>query len=160
MRKRYTRQGLYQLLAVGKRELGWDEDLYRLWLEQQGAKAKDGRISATTLSMKQLFAALEDMRRKGFTPKRLGSNLNTVAWRKRMIAKLNAMWCELADAGHVRNRSEQAMAAWCCNQVKGLQRLEWATPQQMNAAIEALKGWCTRVGLVHHDGRKRSVTQG
>lgn len=149
MVKSYTIPQLYKLLAIGKRELEWSDDYYRLWLAEHGAKEKDGRISATTMSFKQLFAAYQDMRKKGFQARRhnAGTSLRTAAWRKGMIGKLNAMWCELHDLGHVQNRSEASMARWCCNQVKGLERLEWATSHQLNMAIEAMKGWRARLGI-------------
>jgi len=141
------RAQLYRLLAVGQRELQLDEETYRLILRQYGATEKGGKVSAKTMTVAQLEQALEHLKRSGFKVKRTGTRLSTAKWRKARIAKLNAMWTLLADKGHVRDRSEQAMHRWCVGQVKSLERLEWADGHQLNQAIEALKGWCVRVGL-------------
>lgn len=140
------RSRLYLLLAVGRRELAMDDDTYRALLQQYGATEKNGKPSAKTMNVPQLEQALEHMKRAGFKVKR-SPQKNATNWRRARIAKLNALWLLLADKGHVRDRSEQAMHAWCKGQVKDLTRLEWADGQQLNSAIEALKKWCMRVGL-------------
>ena len=146
-RQTYTRNKLYTLLAVGKKQLGWSENIYRAWLHEQGAKEVNGKTSATSMNYGQLFAAVEDMKRRGFTPSRGSVSSGTAGWRQSRIAKLNALWIQLADAGLVRNRAEEAMHEWCRKAVPGLTRLEWATSQQLNHAIEALKAWRDREGL-------------
>jgi len=142
-----NRTRFYTLLQVGKQQLRMDDDAYRAFLAQHGAREKAGRVSATTMSIGQLMTAIEAMKRLGFTPTQRGTQLSTAKWRHARIAKLNALWTLLADHGHVRDRSEAAMQQWCRNQVAELERLEWADGAQLNKAIEALKRWCHRVGL-------------
>lgn len=143
----HLRKRLYRLLAVGKRKLQLDEDTYRMILQQYGAIEQAGRISAKSMSVVQLEHALNHLKRHGFQVIRQGTKLSTAQWRKARIAKLNAMWTLLADNGYVQDRSEQSMQRWCVNQVKSLERLEWADSNQLNQAIESLKCWCVRVGL-------------
>lgn len=55
-RKTLPKRWYYQQLAMAKNKLGLDEETYRDLLKNYGAKLKDGRISATTMSIKQLQA--------------------------------------------------------------------------------------------------------
>ena len=141
------RAQLYRLLAVGQRELQLDDDTYRMILRQYGATEHAGRVSAKTMSVTQLEQALDHLKRHGFKVTPTGTRLRTATWRNDRIGKLNAMWMLLADNGYIQDRSEQAMHRWCVGHIKELERLEWATGQQLNQAIESLKAWCTRVGL-------------
>lgn len=142
------RTRLYKLLAVGNRELhkqraGWCDDDYRYILQQCGAKLVNGKYSATSMNFTQLDTALARLKKLGFQVKKpAGSGTGT--WRAARINKLNAMWCALADGGHVRNRSSQAMETFCRKRIRGLTRLQWATSDQLNKAVEELKQWCKR----------------
>lgn len=132
----------YTLLRLGHNDLmsnlcGWDDEQYRELLQRCGATLKNGKYSATTMNLKQLDDALNEIKRLGFKPKK--SKSSGANWRAPRIAKLNAMWIALADAGVVENRSEEAMHRWCQNQVPGLGKLQWATSQQLNKAIEMMK---------------------
>lgn len=149
-----TRARLYKLLAIGKQHVCWSDGYYRQQLAAHGATEKDGRVSATTMTIAQMEAVLADMQGEGFVIKRgrkgsgPGTSLKVAKWRRSQIGKLNAIWCLLADHGHVRNRSEQAMHVWCQKKVPGLTRLEWASAEQLSTAVEALKGWGKRLGFV------------
>lgn len=138
------RQRFYTLLQVGKAQLGMGEDDYRAFLAGQGATAQAGRVSATTLSVPQLAAAVEAMRALGFEPvSRRGSVARIGDWRRARVKKITALWCALADAGVVRDRSEAAMVKWCSG-VTRVARLEWANSAQLNLCIEGLKRWADR----------------
>lgn len=142
------RTRLYKLLAVGNRELhgqraGWCDDDYRYILQQCGASLEDGKYSAKSMTIPQLDTALARLKQLGFKVKKPASS-GTGTWRAARIRKLNAMWCALADGGHVRNRSSQAMETFCRKRVPDMTRLQWATSDQLNKAIEELKAWCKR----------------
>jgi hypothetical protein len=144
------RKQLYTLLRVANAYMAgkvphWSDDDYRLLLKLYGAKLKSNRYSATTMSVAGLENALDYFKAAGFKPR--AKQKPSTNWRSARIAKLNAMWCALADAGHVRNRSEKAMQTWCCNQVKELTALQWATSDQLNAAVEMLKKFQQRAGI-------------
>lgn len=142
-----NRNRYYKLLQVGKKQLGMDEDTYRCFLLTQGAKGKAGYVSATTLSIGQLSTAVEAMKKKGFRPKPKRGSVGRISdWRKPRIKKITALWCALADAGVVRNRSEAAMVTWCAT-LTHKPRLEWAISADLNACIEALKDWAHREGV-------------
>lgn len=122
----------------------WRDDDYRNVLKIHGAAMVDGKYSATTMSHQQMEEAFRFFQKKGFRLQRKPTSKKDRNWRKPRIAKLNAMWCALADAGHVENKSESAMAAWCRHNVKDLTQLQWADSDQLNKAVEMLKSYCKR----------------
>ncbi len=134
------RKRLYALLAVARRELGMEEEDYRALLRRLGAQERNGRPSAATMSLGQLRAVLAEMERMGF--RRRGPD-RAQFWRAPRIRKITALWCALADAGVVRDRSEAAMQRWCAR-LTGTARLEWAGTEGLNACIEGLKRWAWR----------------
>lgn len=141
-----ARAKLYQLLSIGKKQLGFDDDLYRAFLAQYGATAKEGRISATTMTITQLAQAVEAMKQKGFTPKAKSAARGASEWRQPMIEKITALWCRLADAGVAHDRSEVAMVKWCSRVTKKA-RLQWASAPDLSICIESLKKWAQREGV-------------
>jgi phage gp16-like protein len=144
------RTRLYRLLAVARREVGMSEDDYRQMLTSYGARADaDGYVSATTMSLTDLERALAHMKHVGFRPRKRAVH-NATDWRQPRIAKITALWCTLADAGVVRDRSERAMLRWCAGVTKRA-RLEWATSQDLNRCVEGLRSWAQRERVVLRD---------
>jgi len=144
------RNQLYTLLQVGKSNLQMSEKDYRAFLHKHGArKDAKGRFSGTTMSIKQLLDALDDMKSQGFVPKR-SSKLGNDNWRAPRIRKITALWCALADTGEVHERGYQSMERWCRSLIK-TSKLEWAGGQGLNDCIEALKSWCHRKGVAIDD---------
>ena len=140
-----NRNKYYSLLQIGKKVLAMDEDTYRSFLVQHGAAEKAGRISASTMKLGDLVAAVADMEKRGFVRTRK-SVINTNDWRTPRLKKITALWCTLADARVVRNKSEKAMHAFCANQMKS-DKLQWASAGDLNKCIEALKSMAKREGV-------------
>lgn len=143
------RRRLYTLLATGNNWLtanaaGWDDGVYRQILRECGATERDGRISATTMTVPQLEQALEALKRAGFKPRATRQSMARA--KGPLIDKITALWCALADAGVVRDRSDKAMRAFMCKFTASA-RLEWARPAELVAAVEALKSWADRTGV-------------
>ena len=61
-------------------------------------------------------------------------------------SKLRALWICAFELGIVRDRRDEALAAWICRQT-GLDAAVWATPRQTAACIEGLKDWMAREGV-------------
>jgi len=142
-----NRTRLYTLLNVGRTRLGWDDELYRAVLSQYGAKEKDGKVSATTMTLGQLEQMLTHMKKCGFKPRaKAGSASNISDWRAPRIKKISALWIALAEAGVVDHREESAMVRWCAA-TAGCKRLQWANSQQLNQCVEGLKSWAKREGV-------------
>lgn len=133
----------FTLLAIGKSQLGWDDEFYRdVFLVNHGATKKGGRVSASTMDINQLHHALESMRRSGFKPKKQ-SKPSSTDWRIARIKKITALWFALHKAGIVRDSSELAMQRWCSTLTKKA-KLEWTQSADLNNCIEALKSWAKR----------------
>lgn len=151
--KRDPRIRLYKLLAVGNRELqskrpGFCDEDYRAILQQCGATEVKGKFSATSMSVVQMEEALSRLKALGFKVKRLARTQRD--WRAPRIAKLNAMWCALADAGVVHDRSEAALQSFCSKRVRKLTKLQWASSQQLNQCVEMLKQYAARTHVELH----------
>lgn len=143
-RKPTHHRRLYTLLAVGKRDLAMSEDAYRALLARHGASERQGRISASTMTLASLEAALAELRSKGFKPQPARGSAHRVRDdRIGLIKKITAVWCALADAGVVRSRGEAAMVKWCATHT-GVARLQWANKADLVRAVEALKLWAAR----------------
>ena len=132
----------YQLLAIAKKQLMLDEDEYRSILRVRGAKLIDGKYSATSMDIAGLSLAVSDMEQRGFVRLSRGSRAERGAdkkdWRSPRIKKITALWCTLADAGVIRNRSEVAMQKYCAR-ITNKAKLEWASGDDLNKCIESLK---------------------
>jgi len=151
----FDREKHLQLLAIGKAQLGFDDEFYRgIWLPQQGAtKGSDGRYSAKTLNNVQLAQALNEMKRLGFqvqskkATKKPAKRHRTQADDKQS-KMIRGLWIELHQIGAVRDPSEAALAKWVAGQVKsshGVEALQWLDSRQAGRLIEGLKQWRDRI---------------
>lgn len=126
---------------------GWSDESHRDLLQRHGAVAIDGRISASSMNMPQLSAALEDYERRGWPRQRAfkakdGGSAKKVPPR---IAFMVRMWGKLGKAGAVKNASRQALLAFCARQVgHDVADLDSLTVAECQSIAEALKGWLAR----------------
>lgn len=146
-----ARKRLYTLMQVANTTLKtlhptWCDEDYRLVLQQCGATEINGRISASTMSIAQMEKAMAMFKQKGFKAT-LSSGKRYSKEKQPRIAKLNAMWCAMADAGVVQDRSESAMRAWCENKVPNLVQLSWADNAALNKATDMLKAYARSRGV-------------
>lgn len=139
-----NRRKCYTLLQVGKAQLAWDDEFYYgIWLPMQGATKKDGRYSASTLSISQLFQAVEAMKKAGFKVSHKNNKQQRRLADDAQSKKIRALWLEMHEQGIVKNPSEASLCAY----VKRLTRIEamqWLTTQQASTVIESLKKWQAR----------------
>lgn len=117
---------------------------YRYILRDCGAKLVDDKYSATTLDIAGLINAMDEMKKRGFVPLSRGArSARNNTWRKPRIDKITALWCRLADAGVIHNRSDAGMQRYCMRITKK-SKLEWASSDDLNACIESLKSMAHR----------------
>ena len=133
----------YKLIRVGKAILDWDEQQFRDCLKRHGAKLQGNKYSATTMNITQLNNVVDEMKACGFTPRKGGKILGHRDWRGPRIKKITAIWCAMADAGVVHDKSEAGMVKWCAT-ITRVPKLEWATSRSINECIEGLKRWAAR----------------
>lgn len=140
-----NRKHYYTLLQVGKAELHWDDEFYYgIWLPMQGATLKDGKYSATTMTIGQLCQAVETMKKQGFKVKhRTDKSVRKLAG-DAQSKKIRALWLDMHDQCIVRNPSEASLAAYV-KRLTGVEALQWLDSKQASGVIEALKKWQQRV---------------
>lgn len=135
-----NRLRLIKLIHVARRELGMDDDTYRLLLS--GMKGLGGATSTADLSVPNLYRVLEQLKQRGF---KVRSNK-----KQRPLAaddqskKIRALWLALHDQGEVRDPSEEALAKFVMK-MTGVQALQWLSSEQASQVIENLKKWQRRV---------------
>jgi phage gp16-like protein len=139
-----NRKNYYTLLQVGKADLGWDDEFYYgIWLPMQGATLKDGRYSASTMSIGQLCQAVKEMKRLGFKVKHRKDTSRRKLAEDAQSKKIRALWLEMHAQGIVRNPSEASLAAYV-KRLIGVEALQWLSSEQASSVIEALKKWQKR----------------
>jgi phage gp16-like protein len=141
-----NRKNYYTLLQVGKAELGWDDEFYYgIWLPMQGATLKDGRYSASTLSIGQLCQAVETMKAQGFKVKHRKDKSSRKLAGDAQSKKIRALWLEMHGQSIVRDPSEASLAKYV-KRLTDVDALQWLDTQQASGVIEALKKWQKRCG--------------
>lgn len=141
-----------QLLGIAKnwaeRNIaGWCDETHRDLLARHGAMQVEGRVSASSMNMPQLAAALEDYEKRGWPRTRSFSDRGTQPPAKvsPQIGAIVKSWAKLGQAGKLTNDSRQAMLAFCGNQVKRtITKLDDLTSKECQGIIEALKAWGRR----------------
>ncbi len=135
-----NRARLIKLIHVGRRELGMDDETYRLMLA--GMKGLGGATSTADLTVPNLYRVLEQLKQKGFKVRP-----NTKG--KRPLAadpqskKIRSLWLELHERGALRDPSEEALAKFVLG-LTHVAALQWLSSDQASRVIESLKKWLAR----------------
>lgn len=161
-----NRSQLIKLIHVGQRELGLDDDTYRLMLSSE-----TGKTSCKQLNIKQLEQVLGAMKLRGFkhqanarkTPfkRRLSAKSGNV---KTQIDKINAIWITMFRHGFVRDGSAAALDVYVRRmtnraQGEGVDHVAWCTPSQARTVLESLKRWHRRVMVDAIDAANVQIKQ-
>ncbi|MCF6758289.1 regulatory protein GemA [Pseudomonas balearica] len=136
-----NRVRLIKLIHVGRRELGMDDETYRLMLASM--KGLGGATSTADLSVPNLYRVLEQLKQKGFKvrPKSKGKR---PAAADPQSKKIRSLWLTLRDKGALRDPSEEALVKFVHGET-GVQALQWLTTEQASQVIEHLKQWVARI---------------
>lgn len=156
-----------QALQLGRRALGMDEDAYRAFLARHGATVRAGgdAPSATTMSVQQLGAALDELRRKGFAPLPGSTRPTRISTTTRRAARRvgNASPDEVALIRHLwrcigevyapgKPWGEEQLRAWLKRQSviddplrRGFDAPELIPAEVVGKTVERLKRWATRL---------------
>ena len=127
---------------------GWCDETHRDLLSRHGATMVDGRVSASTLTVPQLGAVLDDYQRRGWprTKKVFGQGKAAAKPVPPRIAHLVRLWGKLGQAGKVAKATRPALLAFCARQVgREVPDLDSLDVAECQAITEALKGWLGRV---------------
>jgi hypothetical protein len=143
-----------QLLGIAKnwaeRNIaGWCADTHRDLLARHGAVMVEGRVTASSMNMPQLAAALEDyerrgwIRQKGYAAK--GAQQSTHKEVPPRIANMFKLWGKLGQAGKVNNETRAGLLSFCARQTKReIRSLDDLSVVECQGIIEALKNWFAR----------------
>lgn len=135
---------LIKLIHVARRELGMQEEDYRMMLANM--PSLEGATSVAKLSVPKLHLVLEQLKAKGFkvVPK-AGKQTRKLAddGQSKLIRHL---WLSLHTAGAVRDPSEKALAAYVCRIAK-IEAMQWLNSDEASLVIETLKKWLDREGV-------------
>ncbi|HBO9849884.1 gp16 family protein [Pseudomonas aeruginosa] len=138
-----NRLRLIKLIHVGRRELGMDDDTYRLLLS--GMKGLGGATSTADLSVPNLYRVLEQLKQRGFKVRPSKKQRPLAA--DEQSKKIRALWLTLHGQGEVRDPSEEALGKFVMK-MTGVQALQWLSSEQASQVIENLKKWQRRVARV------------
>lgn len=135
-----------QLLGIAKgwaqaNLAGWCDELHRDLIARHGAVPIDGRVSASSMNMPQLAAALEDYERRGW-PRQKGYAPKGAAKREvpPRIANLFKLWGKLGQAKKVENATRAALLSFCERQVRRkVSSLDDLSIKECQSITEALK---------------------
>ncbi len=126
---------------------GWCDETHRDLLTRHGATPVDGRVSASTLTVPQLVAVLDDYQRRGWprSKKVFGAGLAQPKPVPTRIAHLVRLWGKLGQAGKVAKATRPALLAFCARQVsREVPDLDSLSVAECQSITEALKGWLRR----------------
>ena len=136
---------LIQLIHVGKKQLGLDDDLYREVLE-----SCTGKASSKLMNIPQLESVLDRMKQLGFTIEskdKTGVQQLADDAQSKLIRHL---WLQLHNADQVRNGSEKALAKFVENKV-GVSALQFLSTKNADMIITHLRQWCKRCKIERID---------
>jgi hypothetical protein len=143
-----------QLLGIAKNwaernVTGWCDDTHRDLLARHGAVMVEGRVTASSMNMPQLAAALEDYERRGW-PRQKGyaAKGTQQATRREVpprIANMFKLWGKLGQAGKVKLATRASLLTFCTRQAKReIRNLDDLSVLECQGIIEALKNWLAR----------------
>jgi phage gp16-like protein len=129
------RNRLIKLIHVARRELGMDEDTYRMMMA--GIPELGGKTSCSELNINGLNRVLDELKKKGFKVRGARSRVST--GRRALASKIRA---QLLAAG-----KPEAYADGMAKKMFGVDRWEWCDTDQLHKIVAALN---------YQDRRERS----
>jgi len=132
---------LVQLIHIAKTQLGLDDETYRAVLEQV-----TGKTSTTQMTNPQKQAVLDRLKQSGFKVNPVAKTGVQQLADDEQSKLIRHLWLSLHTAGHVKNPSEQALAAFVERQT-GVSALQFLSSDSADKVINRLRNWCKRVGI-------------
>lgn len=150
--KEARRKQLIQLIHIGKSKLQMDKEVYRLFLVNTV-----GKDSCTQMNLIELNKVVDAMKKRGFQVSggrfkdgKRKSPPSSASVSSNIVKKIRAKWIEMADAGIIRDRSEDCLNAFVKNIAKNAQGepipfVNWLNNEQASIVLERLKQWQKRM---------------
>jgi phage gp16-like protein len=135
------RHAVLAKVHIAKKDLGLDDDTYRDVIE----RVTKGRTrSSKDMQNHELHDLLVEFKAKGWVPK--AATLGRGAAKDPQSRMVRGLWIELANAGVVRDRSENALRGYV-KRITSLEDLKFCDGREKHQLIEALKAWGAREGV-------------
>lgn len=125
----------YAKINIACKQLGIDK--YGLLADRYGIE------SSKQLTRQQTIDLLNHFKSLGWRPQRKKNSKTSPKYPDPMMRKVVALWITLAQAGVVRDKSDQALQKFVKKQTK-VENLKWCDGYQLNQLIETLKAWGQR----------------
>jgi len=139
-----------QLLGIAKgwalKNLpGWADECHRDLIARHGAQDVEGRVSACTMNLPQLAAALDDYEQRGWPRRKTFQRAGTVKAIPPHVSHIVRLWGRLGQAGKLQRATRPALLAFCARQTgHDVPNLDILTTKEGQAVTEALKSWLAR----------------
>jgi hypothetical protein len=133
---------------------GWSDECHRDLLQRHGATMLEGRISARTLTAREIESVLADYVRRGW-PRRRSHPAQDGVERPvpPRIAQLVRLWGRLGQAGKVQSPTRASLLAFCERQTQHeVLYLDALSVKECQSITEALKSWLAREPAVRWKG--------
>nr|WP_256665143.1 regulatory protein GemA [Pseudomonas sp. SLFW] len=132
---------LIKLIHVARRELGMEDEVFRLMLTHM--ESLGGATSCSALSVDNLLRVVEQLKQRGFKP-RAGARRTRPLADDAQSRRIRSLWLTLHGLGAVRDSSEAALARYVMGTTR-VAALQWLSTSQASQVIEQLKQWQRRV---------------
>ena len=138
---------LIKLIHVARRELGMEDEVFRLMLTHM--EGLGGATSCAALNVPNLLRVLEQLKQRGFKPRPGAKQSRTLAG-DAQSRKIRSLWLTLHGLGVVRDSSEAALGRFVLG-VTRVAALQWLSTAEARQVIEQLKQWLRRVESSQED---------
>lgn len=130
------KKSLLAKVHIAKKELGLDDETYRLILENEV-----GKTSASKCTERQLIKVVEALKEKGWKNSQKKKFRST---KDRLKRKIYALWGELQNLGAVQSKDKTALDAFVKKHT-GIDSVSFLDENPAIKIIEILKAWIERV---------------
>ena len=158
-----TRRSDLAKIHIAKKDLALDDETYRHVIREVGKVESGSSADLTPIGRARV---LQHFRSKGWkarrscaqhTQKRTTSDGDVLA-NSGQIWKIRSLWIQMADAGAIKDRTEQGLRRWVRSTTRRYhpQRAGYSAPEFLPAraaqhVIEQLKGWAKRCNIKLHE---------
>lgn len=140
-----SRQSELAQIHIAKKQLGLDDDTYRIMLHNL-----TGKDSTKKMTINERYKVLAHLKEKGFKPKKNGKRYSPKSSHKKpgektIIDKIRAVWIDMGKMGYISDNSETALDKWVArmtakeNNGKGINSVAWLKNASAQKVLEALK---------------------
>lgn len=144
------RQADLAKIHIARKDLGLDEDVYRMIIKRV---THDKKSSSAKLNPLERTALLNEFRRLGWKPERRKyspRSFHKEKHQKSMIDKIRALWIQMHKEGVTDSGTEKALGQYCMRMVQK-HSPDWLTREQQPRVLESLKQWRKRVWKQWYD---------